>query len=173
MTITIENKVVKGKKSKKVQDTLLHALKLCKEFVPEKDVTIKLGRGVKQAGCAVYYRTKDKWEMVLSRPFIEDTDFSFMDDTIRHEIAHIAAGHDNGHNHVWMSMARKFGASPSRCHDTVLKTRLRYVSVCPSCSNKTYYARKLKNTRSCGKCYPYGFNERFTLAIYPNPEYAG
>ena len=37
-------------------------------------------------------------------------------DVVLHEIAHALTGRGHGHDHVWKSMCRKFGAKPERCY---------------------------------------------------------
>ena len=161
----------------KIKKVLYHAGELAVELLVNGtgmhyDIRIKLGRGVREAGHAQYFRKEDRWELVLSRAFIEDCDFEFMDDTIRHELAHIYAGIEAGHGHVWKSVARRFGANPNRCHDKVLTTRLKYVAQCGTCDEKYYRARKPKGVHACSRCCNGVFNKKYVISFVNNPEYA-
>lgn len=52
-------------------------------------------------------------EVSVSRAYIGSVDYDGLDDTLRHELAHLAAGIKAKHGIEWKRMAVLFGATPS------------------------------------------------------------
>ena len=118
--------------------------------------------GKRQLGCATHKRNRitgeiSNREIRLSRHLVTHNDVDEVQDVILHEIAHVKAGLDNGHNHVWRSWARKVGARPERLADTsrVNTVEPKYLVVCTGCDvliRKAHRRIKLdgRYCRSCG-----------------------
>jgi SprT protein len=75
-----------------------------------------------------------------------------MRSTILHEIAHILAGYENGHNEKWKKISISLGGSPQTCGtmDTISPT---YILFCPNgCFTKGYHRKPSTTNRFCKKC---------------------
>lgn len=114
-------------------------------------------------GCRYRYDDLYAYTITLSRPFIEQCDFSFMDNTIRHELAHVFAPRGAHHGYEWKVWAKKLGAKPERCHNVKLENIHKWNATCPSCGKERKYVRKPRVTRSCGICNPKAFDGRYIL----------
>lgn len=108
----------------------------------------------------------------LQRLFALTATVEDITDTILHEIAHAIAGVEHGHNDHWKTVAARIGCSPKACQavSELSGTRPEGIAyaVCPSCSYRYKFYRKLKGTTvyHCRYCGP----ERGTLTIKPvNP----
>ena len=80
-------------------------------------------------GLVKWNRITGTKELQLSRYFALANDFNEVKDVILHEIAHILAGPDQGHNAVWKAACRKVGARPERLNRTA-KTAYKYQLKC-------------------------------------------
>jgi len=119
----------------------------------------KRGRGLCRhpRGMSQYGEVKGRIE--ISRYLLEN-DLDDVLNTIRHEVAHVIAGHGNGHNHVWKAACKKTGARPERCGKAMVSAEVvaAYEVVCAECGpigtrHKLTAALKGKIKRSrCGKC---------------------
>jgi len=69
----------------------------------------------------------------LSRPLTQINDRSIVENTIRHEIAHVLAGSGHGHDATWQRIARQVGANPVRCQSEGEKVSSAWVGICPNC----------------------------------------
>lgn len=171
MVVMVQDHNITGKHADKVRDVLGYAedfiIGACAEHgFEDLDITIKLGRGVKQAGsCRYRYDDPYAYTITLSRPFIEQCNFAFMDDTIRHELAHAFAPRGAHHGDEWKYWAKTLGARPERCHTEKLENIHKWKAVCTSCGKERGYVRKPRVTRSCGTCNPKEFDERYILEI--------
>lgn len=67
-----------------------------------------------------------------------------IEDTIRHELAHILAGNKAGHGPEWIKACKITGAKPKRCAENNLNIPSRYVGTCPSCNGKHNAHRRSK-----------------------------
>lgn len=56
---------------------------------------------------------KSTGEISVSRAYLGSVDYDGLDDTIRHELAHLAAGLQAKHGVEWKRMAVLFGATPT------------------------------------------------------------
>jgi len=60
-----------------------------------------------------------------------------LDDTIRHEVAHVIVGPGHGHDWVWQDCARACGARPEKCHNMAVTRRVikrRQMAECERCN---------------------------------------
>lgn len=96
----------------------------------------------------------------------------FIEDTLRHEAAHIFNFVENGNRHgghgaLWKRWAVRCGADPSRTKDIPdeLSPPYKWIMVCPSCDNTYGFYRKPRKVRSCGKCYPAAFNPDYEMLL--------
>lgn len=175
MTITIQDvnamKVNKELK-KQLHDTLVYAQETATDLLgQDTHLHIKIGRGISLAGSTSYKKKDDRFVISLSKYFIEDKSFQFMDDVIRHELAHVYAGLGERHGAYWKKIAQEFGATPKACHSEVLIKRYKYIGICTECGEKTYTTRIPSSDRSCGVCDPYRFNTDYLIEYDNNPLY--
>lgn len=161
-----------NKCSPKVQDRIDHAFQLCVEFLDdlhdEITVTVTVDNSVKRAGCVKFDRRNNtEMTLSLSKHFLELAPDEFVEDTIRHEIAHILAGRENKHNRVWKQRAVECGAKPETCHSMILVHKMRYIEKCEVCGKIIRYIARKKTTDvitqhvSC----------RVPFVVVDNPEY--
>lgn len=75
-----------------------------------------------------------------------------MRNTILHEIAHIFAGHQNGHNSKWREIALKIGCNAEVC-GTMTYIAPSYLMFCPKgCFKKEYFRKPKVEGKLCKKC---------------------
>lgn len=110
----------------------------------------------------------------VSRWFIENSDITLETalDVVRHETAHaidFEIRNKSNHDRIWKHIARTVGADPTRTVDTISTdpSVYKYTAVCPN-GCKSGVSRKWKNRKSCGKCHPLGFSERYELKLVQN-----
>lgn len=75
-----------------------------------------------------------------------------MEDTIKHEIAHVMAGPAAGHGWQWKEWARKVGANPARVADDAVEVPGKYIGTCPNCGETTSMQRPPRKEWGCAKC---------------------
>jgi hypothetical protein len=94
-------------------------------------------------------------------------------DTLVHEIAHaLTMGH--GHDNVWRKKCIELGGngnvkssiSKSFINGAILESK--YTLKCPCCDNKVFVHRLPKKSRSCGKCDPIRYNEKYKMILIQN-----
>ena len=77
-----------------------------------------------------------------------------MQDTLRHEFAHVMAGMKKGHSEHWKEWARAVDATPERCAPKYPALTPLHHYTCPSCENRVI--RKANRFRTdkwvCGRC---------------------
>lgn len=104
-------------------------------------------------GSCNYNRRK----VTLSGPIVLLNEAKQVEQTIRHEIAHVLVGPGHGHDAVWKAMARKCGDDGARCYDpAVVNTpEAAWVALCPKCGKKFERHRAPKPNRPlwCGTCF--------------------
>jgi len=70
----------------------------------------------------------------LSRHLVRLNDVEQVRDTILHEIAHVLAGLDHGHDEKWRQTCLRIGAKPSRTADERIKlVECRFLLICGCC----------------------------------------
>lgn len=72
----------------------------------------------------------DTKRLELSGPLVDVNDPKLIEDTIRHEIAHILAGPGGGHGPAWKEMCAVTGATPRAC-TAGNGVSPRWIGVCP------------------------------------------
>jgi predicted SprT family Zn-dependent metalloprotease len=70
--------------------------------------------------------------------------------TFLHELAHVIAGHGEGHGPRWKAICRQLGGTGERCHeyDTMQRTGNKVVGKCERCDFKVIRTRKLMAGRT-------------------------
>lgn len=104
--------------------------------------------------------------LYLSRPMCELNSDARMEDTIRHEIAHILAGRGAKHGPVWKAMARKVGATPHATHRADAPVPAKWEATCLHCGREFKRHRLTRNVRwasSCPKCGGGRYNPIYQL----------
>ena len=71
-----------------------------------------------------------------------------MQDTMRHEFAHIMAGLKNGHRETWKDWARVVGARPVRCAPQYPALTPLHTYTCPNCPGHVIRRANLLGNRS-------------------------
>ena len=75
-----------------------------------------------------------------------------MRNTILHEIAHVFAGHKNGHNSKWKEIALKIGCDAQTC-GSMSYIPPSYLMFCPKgCFKREYFRKPNIEGRLCKKC---------------------
>lgn len=95
----------------------------------------------------------------LSRHLTKINPRSYVEETIRHEIAHAKDAEERGrsdHSDHWKRWAIKCGAKPERCYSTfyVNTPEAPLYTYCPNCGLYGPRYRKMKTSRvyTCGQC---------------------
>jgi predicted SprT family Zn-dependent metalloprotease len=94
--------------------------------------------------------------MKLSRPLIECNSAEQIEDTIRHEIAHLIAGGEAGHGPEWKAACRVTGAIPERIAHNAVCAPYKYTWDCNQCGKlvQGFYRRPRRRIWRfvCGRC---------------------
>lgn len=133
--------------------TLNDAHKLAYSLMIEHGITAKgwhfyFDKAIRRFGCT-HYQTK---QITLSKTLVQLNDETTVKNVILHEIAHVLAGHANGHNHLWRNQAAAIGCDAARTYSSaaVVTPPKRFVGTCPNCH------RSIKRNRrtgiACGQC---------------------
>ena len=130
-------------------DTMDLALTLLDRHGIGDEWSFEFDRAKTRLGCCRY----NERLITLSAHFIaaRTTTMEKIQDTILHEIAHALVGHANGHNRVWQRKAIEIGARPARCGQA-FHEQPSYVMVCPKCTLKVGFHRKVKRIYVCKRC---------------------
>lgn len=128
-------------------------LTLMNEHVMDKSWTFRWGRGKRMCGC-VKSKTRT---LELSKTYVQLNGEEQVRNTILHEIAHIRAGLQHGHNHVWRTECVRIGAKPIRLNHTATMPTGKHKVICGCCNDTLVtYHRKPKPGRFdrtyCRKC---------------------
>jgi hypothetical protein len=142
------------------------------EHVQPQGWTFRWNNGVTMLGQAVHHYAKGTRRLELSRKIMAVSDEATVRDTILHEIAHINAGLQHGHDRIWKLEAIRLGASPMRVANAATTPNIRaeaapWRGVCPNGHEGGKFWRKPRVQRSCAKCSPGRFNAAY-LITYTN-----
>lgn len=126
--------------------------------------TVKLDRATSRAGQC---RHAEK-VISLSRPLIKARGIDKALMTAKHEVAHALVGGHHGHDVVWRLKFIELGGDGNAqfvLEDSASeRLTTKYLGVCPS-GHKEAMARRPKRRRSCVKCNPKRFDERYVLSV--------
>lgn len=93
----------------------------------------------------------------LSKAYIENgLSYVEVNDTIRHEIAHILAGSKAKHNWYWGAIAKALDATPKACVRPTVQPKGRYETKCPECNWTGYRYKKWNRNYICPNCEKLG-----------------
>jgi predicted SprT family Zn-dependent metalloprotease len=100
----------------------------------------------------------------LSRHLTEIRTEQAVKTTIMHEIAH-AMHPGKGHGPVWKAQMRAFGLPDSRCSDDQpdRSSISNWRAQCRNCGKVSFFIRKPRVQRSCGKCSGTVYNPKYAL----------
>jgi len=98
-------------------------------------------------GRAAGIADSSSWVVNFNEGLLVDNWDRYMEDTIPHEVAHLAKAHIYGyerkgkfhspHGYYWKEIMRKLGYEPTRCHDMdtskVANHKTKFVYECPTC----------------------------------------
>lgn len=101
-------------------------------------------RATRRAGAVKTY-ADGRMELHLSEWLLTNAKWEEMENTVRHEVAHVIAGHKAGHGPKWKKIAKELGCTGERCYGEELAKAApkgRYEATC-RCSGKVYRRHKL------------------------------
>lgn len=126
-------------------------------------VPFEFDGGKRRLGCTRFVRaTGQILGISLSRHYTVLLPEDEIRDVILHEIAHALAGARNGHNYIWMRIAREVGAKPERCAAPTASPDTAIEGRCPN-GHTIGFHRMPQRVKSCVKCSPnYNFSYAFT-----------
>lgn len=137
------------------------------------DYSFHFDSAKKRAGICRYNRKKISLSIDICRNNL-DRDDEIMD-TLLHEIAHalsykLYGRQAVGHGYLWKHIAKQVGAKPQRCYTSrdYKPVKGKYTATCSSCGHTRDYHKKLKLSRSCGKCNPKRYDPKYKLTITKN-----
>lgn len=94
-------------------------------------------------------------EVGITERYVNTAPWASVEDTIRHEVAHILAGRGMGHGREWKAWARKVGARPAACGKSADECGQRadpkWVGTCEDCGN-TWRRHRLTRRSRYGRC---------------------
>lgn len=129
--------------------------------------TVKLDNAKKRAGqCTYPVRT-----ISLSRCLIKARPIEHSLDTARHEVAHAIVGPGHGHGKVWRDKLIELGGDGEQFFELdsssaeKLASMTKYVGICPN-NHHSAYSRRPSRKRSCHRCNPSRYDERYLIRIY-------
>jgi predicted SprT family Zn-dependent metalloprotease len=99
----------------------------------------------------------------ISKYFFEHNTDEEIDDTIKHEIAHILAGAKNRHNSRWQQWCEIVGCRPKAFQSTPIDMPYKYFYQCPNCKKMFKTFRPITSKSSCGVCCKSSFNKEYEL----------
>jgi predicted SprT family Zn-dependent metalloprotease len=103
---------------------------------------------------AAWFRGKQAFKISLSYKWARHCPADVLLDTMRHELAHVAAGRDAGHGPLWQKFARKFCAEPNATYTDDWRPQLKYNHICEKCQKNIGGSdrkwRIEKQHRGCG-----------------------
>jgi predicted SprT family Zn-dependent metalloprotease len=118
------------------------------------DWKFEIDNAQQRMGCCQYKRKV----ISFSKHFIY-SDWSEIEDTLLHEVAHALVGRGHGHDEVWKSMAARLGAKPEACYtddEVVNSAQHNYLIKCTGCPRKWKRFRLRESVRTgnarCGGC---------------------
>jgi len=116
-----------------------------------------------------YCRYRDK-TISLSSILITINSEQRVRETILHEIAHAIAGYAAGHGPEWKRVSTSIGGPPNRCSSAEITNipEGKYTLVCDTCGFSTFRHRQTNRKKSCSKCFPHYFNEKYLLRLVAN-----
>lgn len=142
------------------EDAAARALALARSLLAAEGLsnwTVVLNqRMTSRFGLCKYHRK----EIHLATWLVQEAPWSEVEDTIRHEVAHAAAGHPHGHDQVWMNAARRLGARPQRCgpgpvwkqHAPAARRPAKWIVTCDTCGQRFMRRRRDRGRMLHGRC---------------------
>jgi predicted SprT family Zn-dependent metalloprotease len=119
-------------------------------------------------GCCTRTRYDGNY-IQLSKYWVMELPMDEIVRTIKHEIAHALAPAKEGHGEIWKEMCRVVGipdeAEKFHDHSTIIgfmKNTSKWKIECTTCGATNYANRKVYD-KSCSKCDPTGWNEKYKL----------
>lgn len=110
--------------------------------------------------------------IIITEQVLEKGNYDVLEEVMTHEIAHYIAGRNSGHDKNWKRIYIGLGGNGQRiCQsagDLFKKKEFKYTATCQHCGHHTGYSRKLKLSRSCGKCSPGVYNDAYKMVITQN-----
>lgn len=118
--------------------------------VTDKGWTFSFDNGKVRAACAHFGAKR----ITLSRHLTKLWSEKDIENSLRHEIAHVLVGYQVGHGPEWKRMAIQVGADPNRCYDAeeLPAVDAPWVGTCPSCGKTMKRHQQPVRVTSCGDC---------------------
>jgi predicted SprT family Zn-dependent metalloprotease len=111
-----------------------HARRLFTEFgIDQQGWRFAWDNAKRRHGCTHF----SKRTISLSKPITAINECEVVDNTIRHEIAHVLAGPTHHHDATWKRYAVQCGARPERCvqADSAEQVPAKIYGICPNCDH--------------------------------------
>ncbi len=137
---------------------------LAKELISQYAPTYQLGwNNLKTINGRCVYARKT---IELSRHLTPLRTEQAVRQTIIHEICH-ALTPGNGHGRLWAAKMNSFGYLADRCSSDPVDTSSisNWKACCNYCGKVSYFIRKPRRERSCGRCSPKVFNTKYLLTF--------
>lgn len=132
------------------------------------DIPFEFDRGRRRIAAAHYVRSTGQYtKITLSHHFASQMSENEVTHAILHEIAHVKAGADAGHGHMFKLHAQSLGIKGDRCMNPDVKIDKAWQGVCPNGHRSNSFHRAPLRVRSCGKCSPV-FDSRYLFTWYKN-----
>jgi predicted SprT family Zn-dependent metalloprotease len=137
---------------------------LLDEHDPEKTFSrhLNLNRRKNGRGLCTYPWQGEKGKITISKYLLGD-EWPSIEETIRHEVAHVISGSKAGHGWEWKKACKLTGSKGERCGAKMLaqETIGRYETSCPSCGVIGHRHRLVatvkrsivQGRRTCNKCH--------------------
>lgn len=137
--------------------------KKCIDFYNLK-YTFKLDNAKVRVGQCDY----GKKTISISKYYCELNDYSEIECTIIHEVAHAISFElfgEYGHGVIWQKVDKQLGNTGDRCYDVkkVNMPKGKYKYVCLTCNFVHHFHRKVKRLHACPKCCEKYNNGKFSI----------
>jgi len=109
-------------------------------------------------------------QITISSFLLGDMTYEILDNTLKHEIAHAidyAMRGTSDHSWAWKRVARQVGCDAERTAEVKNKPKSKYTLRCPN-GHETVAHRRPKVSKSCGKCNPHRYDERYQFQVIQN-----
>lgn len=140
---------------KETKERYLKNLEWAKAYWARKTQEFKIvgwSFGVNHAKTSLAMTNYTDKKVVVSSYLLRGHSLTKIRNAILHEIAHIFAGHKNGHNAKWKAIALKIGCDGEIC-GTMSQVPANYLMFCPKgCFKIEYYRRPKLDNKLCAKC---------------------
>lgn len=127
---------------------------LCKTYGVPEGWTLRIDSAAKRRLGQCRFSSR---QVGLSQYFLHHAEWHEVENTIRHELAHVLVGPGHGHNHIWKAKARALGALPVACRNLPASAlpQPQWVGKCQDCGREWKRHKLTERTKRgvCPSCY--------------------